>query len=124
MISVGSRGWQHFKGTFFVSKYSYFNRAYVIRLCNNLESTVLLKGKLGNQLYCFWNLVFSHSLGADETNDKTSLDRALDHSLFLVLKNQDSWTLPMSHNEKGESLRESAERALALHEINAHVIGK
>jgi len=65
----------------------------------------------------------SKTTSADETNDKTSLDRALDHSLFLVLKNQDSWTLPMSHNEKGESLRESAERALALHEINAHVIG-
>merc|ERR1739844_79509 len=65
----------------------------------------------------------SKTTSADETNDKTSLDRALDHSLFLVLKNQDSCTLPMSHNEKGESLRKSAERALASHEINAQVIG-
>jgi len=60
---------------------------------------------------------------ADENDDKTSLDRSLDHSLFLVLKNNNSWTLPIAHNEKGESLRDSAERALALQDISAQVIG-
>ena len=43
-------------------------------------------------------------LVADEKDDKTSLDRSLDHSLFLVLKNNNSWTLPIAHNEKGKAV--------------------
>ena len=83
----------------------------------------------GNHLNKKTKLIILSFLVADENDDKTSLDRSLDHSLFLVLKNKnswtlkDSWTLPTAHNEKGESLRDSAERALALQDISAQVIG-
>ena len=61
--------------------------------------------------------------GGDKNNDKTSLERSLEHSLFLVLKKENSWTLPMAFNENSESLRESAERALELHGIKGKIIG-
>ena len=39
------------------------------------------------------------------------------------MKNNSSWTLPIAHNQNGESLRDSAERALALQGVSAQVIG-
>jgi len=65
----------------------------------------------------------------DEINDLKSLNRALDKSLFLVIQdkeNADSWTLPKMINSNGESLRETAEKALQTfcgENFKAQVIG-
>ena len=68
----------------------------------------------------------SRSTEADAKDDKRSLDRALDKSLFLVLKQRESWTLPMTPNQEGESLRQTAERALRIHcgdKLESQVLG-
>ena len=65
----------------------------------------------------------------DEINDVKSLNRALDRSLFLIIQdkdNKDSWTLPKMINSNGESLRETAEKALQTfcgENFKAQVIG-
>ena len=66
----------------------------------------------------------------DEINDLKSLNRALDKSLFLIIQdkdnNDDSWTLPKMINSNGESLRETAEKALQTfcgENFKAQVIG-
>lgn len=54
---------------------------------------------------------------ADADNDKTSLNRKLDTNLILLVKerlgSQDSWLLPQIYWEKGETMRQTAERALS-----------
>lgn len=50
---------------------------------------------------------------ADEKNDTKSLNRALDKSLYLLVKQNNSWTIPTLVNENNEeSLRETAEKAI------------
>ncbi|GIY61705.1 39S ribosomal protein L46, mitochondrial, partial [Caerostris darwini] len=56
---------------------------------------------------------------ADEANDRKSLQRKLDSSLILVIKqklgNDFRWILPQIIHEEGETLRQTAERC--LHEL-------
>ncbi|CBJ28077.1 mitochondrial ribosomal protein L46 isoform 2 [Ectocarpus siliculosus] len=49
---------------------------------------------------------------ADESNDRTTLDRALDERLVLIVKPRsgDEWRLPESAWEPGETIRQTAER--------------
>ncbi|KAJ7311105.1 hypothetical protein JRQ81_006706 [Phrynocephalus forsythii] len=53
---------------------------------------------------------------ADENNDRTSLNRKLDQNLLLLVKqklgDQMTWLLPQAEWEAGETLRDTAERAL------------
>ncbi|KAJ1179916.1 hypothetical protein NDU88_005147 [Pleurodeles waltl] len=53
---------------------------------------------------------------ADAKNDKTSLNRKLDTNLILLVKerlgSEDSWLLPQTHWQQGETMRQTAERAL------------
>eukprot|EP00794_Sanderia_malayensis_P006065 gene6065-6767_t len=48
----------------------------------------------------------------DETNNLMSLNRNLDKSLHLVLKNETKWLLPEAEIAEGENLRQAAERIL------------
>ncbi|KAM4826310.1 large ribosomal subunit protein mL46 [Thomomys bottae] len=54
---------------------------------------------------------------ADKKNDRTSLHRKLDRNLILLVRmklgDQDVWLLPHVEWQPGETLRETAERALA-----------
>lgn len=54
---------------------------------------------------------------ADKKNDRTSLHRKLDRNLVLLVKeklgDQDVWMLPQAEWQPGETLRGTAERALA-----------
>ncbi|XP_033023457.1 39S ribosomal protein L46, mitochondrial [Lacerta agilis] len=54
---------------------------------------------------------------ADKENDRTSLNRKLDQNLLLLVKqklgDQDVWLLPQTEWQEGETLRATAERALA-----------
>uniref|UniRef100_A0A670JYM3 Large ribosomal subunit protein mL46 n=1 Tax=Podarcis muralis TaxID=64176 RepID=A0A670JYM3_PODMU len=54
---------------------------------------------------------------ADKKNDRTSLNRKLDQNLLLLVKqklgDQDIWLLPQTEWQEGETLRATAERALA-----------
>nr|XP_005294941.1 39S ribosomal protein L46, mitochondrial [Chrysemys picta bellii] len=54
---------------------------------------------------------------ADKHNDRTSLNRKLDQNLMLLVKekvgNQEVWLLPQAEWQAGETLRSTAERALA-----------
>ncbi|XP_026504342.1 39S ribosomal protein L46, mitochondrial [Terrapene carolina triunguis] len=54
---------------------------------------------------------------ADKRNDRTSLNRKLDRNLMLLVKekvgNQELWLLPQAEWQAGETLRSTAERALA-----------
>ncbi|CAM5087521.1 unnamed protein product [Natator depressus] len=54
---------------------------------------------------------------ADKRNDRTSLNRKLDQNLMLLVKekvgNQELWLLPQAEWQAGETLRSTAERALA-----------
>ncbi|XP_053898086.1 39S ribosomal protein L46, mitochondrial [Malaclemys terrapin pileata] len=54
---------------------------------------------------------------ADKRNDRTSLNRKLDQNLMLLVKekvgNQEVWLLPQAEWQAGETLRSTAERALA-----------
>jgi large subunit ribosomal protein L46 len=67
---------------------------------------------------------------ADEKNDTKSVLRQLDKSLFLTVQRQlgDTlfWDLPTVFNAKGESLRDSAQRAIVDHcgsKFSAQVLG-
>lgn len=65
------------------------------------------------------------------SNDRTSIDRMLDrHLLFVVKKAGDpktSWTLPEKDWQAGESLRDTAERALGdcvkIPETSVRILG-
>ncbi|NXD14951.1 RM46 protein, partial [Nothocercus nigrocapillus] len=54
---------------------------------------------------------------ADKNNIRTSLDRKLDRNLMLLVKqkigNQELWLLPQAEWQPGETLRSTAERAMA-----------
>lgn len=55
---------------------------------------------------------------ADKSNNRTSLDRKLDSNLMLLVKqkigNQELWLLPQVEWQPGETLRSTAERAMAM----------
>ncbi|XP_010210516.1 PREDICTED: 39S ribosomal protein L46, mitochondrial [Tinamus guttatus] len=54
---------------------------------------------------------------ADKNNIRTSLERKLDRNLMLLVKqkigNQELWLLPQAEWQPGETLRSTAERAMA-----------
>ncbi|XP_069480390.1 large ribosomal subunit protein mL46 [Ambystoma mexicanum] len=54
---------------------------------------------------------------ADTKNDCTSLNRKLDTNLVLLIKeklgNEENWLLPQVHWQQGETMRQTAERALS-----------
>lgn len=54
---------------------------------------------------------------ADKSNDRTSLNRKLDSNLMFLVKqkigNQELWLLPQVEWQPGETLRSTAERAMA-----------
>jgi len=66
---------------------------------------------------------------ADEANDMQSTSRCLDTSLYLLVRQKiegkDHWVMPQTEWEKGESIRQTAERALNSHcgEIKCTVLG-
>ncbi|XP_054243723.1 39S ribosomal protein L46, mitochondrial [Indicator indicator] len=64
---------------------------------------------------------------ADKKNDRTSLDRRLDSNLLLLVKqkigNQELWLLPQAEWQPGETLRSTAERAMAM-VLGGHVQAK
>ena len=68
----------------------------------------------------------SRKTQADEKNDTKSIERCLDRSLFLLVKQDDNWVLPKMLNENGESLRDTADRALQTYfgdHFKAQVLG-
>ena len=70
--------------------------------------------------------IASRTTEADTKNDTQSSNRKLDKSLFLVIRNQKHWTLPMLDHVQGESLRNTAERALQNtcgQDFSAQVLG-
>lgn len=68
---------------------------------------------------------------ADKTNDTKSRDRKLDRKLILVVKHsfdnekEEKWRLPQVERQEGESMRQTAERALSTRcgNLNATFIG-
>ncbi|NXM67289.1 RM46 protein, partial [Serilophus lunatus] len=67
---------------------------------------------------------------ADKKNDRTSLNRKLDSNLMLLVKqkigNQELWLLPQVEWQPGETLRSTAERAMATFlgdHIQAKILG-
>ncbi|KAL4440471.1 hypothetical protein ABPG75_003472 [Micractinium tetrahymenae] len=51
---------------------------------------------------------------ADKANDRRSLKRRLDQRLFMLVRPKGgSWSLPQQENQEGETMRQTAERALA-----------
>ncbi|NXI34440.1 RM46 protein, partial [Galbula dea] len=67
---------------------------------------------------------------ADKNNNRTSLDRKLDRNLMLLVKqkvgNQELWLLPQAEWQPGETLRRTAERAMATFlgdHIQAKILG-
>ncbi|XP_065590065.1 large ribosomal subunit protein mL46 [Cyrtonyx montezumae] len=64
---------------------------------------------------------------ADKKNDRTSLNRKLDSNLMLLVKqkigNQELWLLPQVEWQPGETLRSTAERAMATF-LGDHVQAK
>ncbi|NWI92264.1 RM46 protein, partial [Pitta sordida] len=67
---------------------------------------------------------------ADKNNNRTSLNRKLDSNLMLLVKqkigNQELWLLPQVEWQPGETLRSTAERAMATFlgdHIQAKVLG-
>ncbi|NXT79303.1 RM46 protein, partial [Zapornia atra] len=64
---------------------------------------------------------------ADKNNNRTSLDRRLDSNLMLLVKqrigNQELWLLPQVEWQPGETLRSTAERAMATF-LGDHVQAK
>ncbi|KAF1489641.1 39S ribosomal protein L46, mitochondrial, partial [Eudyptula minor novaehollandiae] len=67
---------------------------------------------------------------ADKSNNRTSLDRKLDSNLMLLVKqkigNQELWLLPQVEWQPGETLRSTAERAMAMFlgdHIQAKILG-
>ncbi|NXU56165.1 RM46 protein, partial [Turnix velox] len=66
----------------------------------------------------------------DKSNNRTSLNRKLDRNLMLLVKqkigNQELWLLPQVEWQPGETLRSTAERAMATFlgdDIQAKVLG-
>ncbi|NWV76133.1 RM46 protein, partial [Dasyornis broadbenti] len=67
---------------------------------------------------------------ADKSNNRTSLNRKLDSNLMLLVKqkigNQELWLLPQVEWQPGETLRNTAERAMATFlgdHIQAKILG-
>ncbi|KFP83036.1 PREDICTED: 39S ribosomal protein L46, mitochondrial, partial [Apaloderma vittatum] len=67
---------------------------------------------------------------ADKNNNRTSLDRRLDSNLMLLVKqkigSQELWLLPQAEWQPGETLRSTAERAMATFlgdDIQAKILG-
>ncbi|XP_035747354.1 39S ribosomal protein L46, mitochondrial [Egretta garzetta] len=67
---------------------------------------------------------------ADKNNDRTSLNRKLDSNLLLLVKqkigNEELWLLPQVEWQPGETLRSTAERAMATFlgdHIQAKILG-
>ncbi|NXJ75056.1 RM46 protein, partial [Trogon melanurus] len=67
---------------------------------------------------------------ADRNNNRTSLDRKLDSNLMLLVKqkigSQELWLLPQAEWQPGETLRSTAERAMATflgNDIQAKILG-
>ncbi|NXS75370.1 RM46 protein, partial [Pandion haliaetus] len=67
---------------------------------------------------------------ADKNNNRTSLNRKLDRNLMLLVKqklgNQELWLLPQVEWQPGETLRSTAERAMATFlgdHIQAKILG-
>ncbi|NXJ62803.1 RM46 protein, partial [Rostratula benghalensis] len=67
---------------------------------------------------------------ADKNNNRTSLNRKLDSNLMLLVKqkigNQELWLLPQVEWQPGETLRSTAERAMATFlgdHIQAKILG-
>ncbi|NXF01075.1 RM46 protein, partial [Smithornis capensis] len=67
---------------------------------------------------------------ADKNNNRTSLNRKLDSNLMLLVKqkigNQELWLLPQVEWQPGETLRSTAERAMATFlgdDIQAKILG-
>ncbi|GFR66542.1 39S ribosomal protein L46, mitochondrial [Elysia marginata] len=66
---------------------------------------------------------------ADDSGDQQSLDRKLDSSLYLLVKQniagREHWVLPQATWEEGETLRQTAERALSsvCGDVRANVLG-
>uniref|UniRef100_A0A8B9CY38 Large ribosomal subunit protein mL46 n=1 Tax=Anser brachyrhynchus TaxID=132585 RepID=A0A8B9CY38_9AVES len=66
---------------------------------------------------------------ADKKDDRTSLNRKLDSNLMLLVKqkigNQELWLLPQVEWQPGETMRNTAERAMAtfLDHIQAKILG-
>ncbi|NXF57802.1 RM46 protein, partial [Ciccaba nigrolineata] len=67
---------------------------------------------------------------ADKNNNRTSLNRRLDSNLMLLVKqkigNQELWLLPQVEWQPGETLRSTAERAMAAFlgdHIQAKILG-
>ncbi|NXG76391.1 RM46 protein, partial [Baryphthengus martii] len=67
---------------------------------------------------------------ADKNNNRTSLNRKLDSNLMLLVKqkvgNQELWLLPQAEWQPGETLRGTAERAMAAFlgdHIQAKILG-
>ncbi|KAM6125307.1 large ribosomal subunit protein mL46 [Phoenicopterus ruber ruber] len=67
---------------------------------------------------------------ADKNNNRTSLNRKLDSNLMLLVKqkigNQELWLLPQAEWQPGETLRSTAERAMATFlgdHIQAKILG-
>lgn len=51
---------------------------------------------------------------ADRANDRRSLKRRLDQRLFMLVRPKGgTWSLPQQENREGETMRQTAERALA-----------
>ncbi|KAL4419359.1 hypothetical protein ABPG77_001586 [Micractinium sp. CCAP 211/92] len=51
---------------------------------------------------------------ADKANDRRSLKRRLDQRLFMLVRPKGgAWSLPQQENQEGETMRQTAERALA-----------
>ncbi|KAM4677399.1 large ribosomal subunit protein mL46 [Discoglossus pictus] len=71
------------------------------------------------------------STEADEKNDKSSLNRKLENNLVLLVKeklaNEEIWIFPQLEWQSGETMRQTAERALSTlsdnQEIQAHFLG-
>lgn len=70
----------------------------------------MLPGDFVSSICCFL-------ADADESNSRTSLNRKLDRNLMLLVKhkigNQELWLLPQVEWQPGETLRSTAERAMA-----------
>lgn len=70
----------------------------------------MLPGDFVSNMCCFL-------ADADKSNDRTSLSRKLDSNLMLLVKqkigNQELWLLPQVEWQPGETLRNTAERAMA-----------
>ena len=61
---------------------------------------------------------FSYVIAADESGDLKSTDRLLDRHLLFVVKSstgKNNWILPQAEWKGGESLKQTAERALSQH---------